>query len=257
MGTLPRSVVNSRTRKQRERHGGFSKKFLPALRWSAGALLLVLLPFTASCNLGELAVSLKAIARGLANDTAVARADLGVAPADEGSMALRSEIVSYLRRHHTGLSRLEEVMLAGGILRAAEESRTDYRLILAVIKVESRFSNWATSPKGALGLMQVMPATGRIMARELELPWAGGASLFDPVTNVQIGTSYFAKLRSRYGDVGTALMAYNRGPGALEAQAVIDPSSDEYVSRVMGTYHRLLQSSLLADARNFREVPAI
>jgi len=256
MGTLPRSVVNSRTRKQNERHGS-ARKLLPALRWSAGALLLVLLPFTASCNLGELALSLKAIARGLANETTVARAELGVAPTDEGSMALRREIVSYLRRHHTGLSRLEEVMLAGGILRAAGESRTDYRLILAVIKVESRFSNWATSPKGALGLMQVMPATGRIMARELDLPWAGGASLFDPVTNVQIGTSYFAKLRNRYGDVGTALMAYNRGPGALEARAVIDPSADAYASKVMGTYRRLLQSSLLADARNFQESPAI
>ena len=148
-------------------------------------------------------------------------------------------------------------MLADGILRTAHESKTDYRLILAVIKVESRFLNWATSPKGALGLMQVMPATGRIMARELELPWAGTASLFDPVTNVQIGTSYFAKLRSRYGDVGTALMAYNRGPGALEARAAIDPSTDGYVSKVLGAYRRLLQSSVLADARNLREAPSI
>ena len=257
MGTLPRSVVNSRTCKQRHSRRASEKKFLRALRWSAGALLLVLLPFTASCNLGELAVSLKAIARGLGDETVVALADLGVAPADEGSMGLRREIVSYLRRHHTGLSRLEEVMLAEGILRTADESRTDYRLILAVIKVESRFSNWATSPKGALGLMQVMPATGRIMARELELPWAGTASLFDPVTNVQIGTSYFAKLRSRYGDVGTALMAYNRGPGALEARAATDPSTDGYVSKVLGTYHRLLQSSVLADARDLRNAPSI
>lgn len=257
MGTLPRSVVNSPSGKRKQSRRVSAKRFLPALRWSAGALLLVLIPFTASCNLEELAVSLKAMARGLANETAVARVDLGVAPTDEGSMVLRREIVSYLRGHHTGLSRVEEVMLADGILRAAEESRTDYRLILAVIKVESRFSNWAASPKGALGLMQVMPATGRFMARELELPWAGTASLFDPVTNVQIGASYFAKLRSRYGDVGTALMAYNRGPGALEALAAIDPSTDGYVSKVLGAYHRLLQSSMLANARDLREAPSI
>lgn len=246
----------SSRRKGRPLRGGSPGARLRALRLGVGVLLVAAIPFTASCNLGELAISLGAMARGLGTGNAVALADLGDLAGGQGNVALRRDLVSYLRQHHTGLSRLEEVMLADGILRAARESHTDYRLILALIQVESTFSNWARSSQGALGLMQVMPATGRLMARELDLPWAGTATLFDPITNVQIGTSYLARMRSRYGDLGTALMAYNRGPGALEMQDEIDPSADAYVTKVLGHYHRLLRRSAQANARLSTDSPS-
>ena len=259
MAMSGRSVGKSRKRRRKSRHGagtGSPERQMRTFRWGAGVLLVLLLPFAASCNLEEFAISLKTIARGLGGESSLAKAESGFLPGSEGDAALRRDIVSYLRLHRTGLSRLEEVMLADGILKIARDSKTDYRLILALIKVESRFSNWATSSKGAMGLMQVMPSTGRRMARELHVPWAGTASLFDPVTNVHIGAAYLAKLRSQFGDLGTALMAYNRGPGALQNLGAIDPSSDGYVSKVMGHYHRLRYSSALADAGDRRTAPA-
>ncbi|MDP2661917.1 MAG: lytic transglycosylase domain-containing protein [Dehalococcoidia bacterium] len=221
----------------------------------AGVCLVALLPFSASCNLQELGLSLKSIARGL-GEAGGAPAEFALVEGDFMDLAQRKEVVTYLRRQSTGLSRVEEVTLADGILQASREYRMDYRLLLALMRVESRFSNWAISPQGAMGLMQVMPATGRRMARELSLPWAGTASLFDPVTNVQVAAGYLAKLRGRYGNLGLALMAYNRGPGALEALGAVDPNADGYVAEVLSHYHRFVRQSDMAEARGNSGAPA-
>ena len=67
-----------------------------------------------------------------------------------------------------------------------------------------------------MGLMQVMPETGEMVARELEIPWQGEATLFDPVLNVEIGTRYLRYLHSRFGTWDRALAAYNWGPDRIE-----------------------------------------
>jgi soluble lytic murein transglycosylase-like protein len=224
-------------------------------RFWGGLSLFLLLPFTTSCNLVQLGTALQTLAKGLSSDVAVARADLEAPPGDPEAIARRNEIVTYLRRYATGLSRLEEVTLANAIVRSGRQNRTDYRLILAVIQTESTFSNWAISPKGAFGLMQVMPSTGRWLARKIELPWAGNASLFDPVTNVHIGTTYLARLRSRYGDLGIALLAYNRGPAAVESDLPPDPSTDPYVLKVLSHYRRFMRATTRADVRGLPGTP--
>ena len=259
MGQTARSEARNRMRGRRRRfpapEGGMRApraQSIGRLRFWTGACLLALLPFSASCNLQELGFSLKAIARGLGDDgPATAALEVFEGRSLQGDLmdsALREDIVRYLRRYPTGLSRIEEVHLADGILQASRESGVDHRLLMALMRVESRCSNWAISPKGAMGLMQLMPSTGRLMAREMSLPWAGSASLFDPVTNVQIAARYLAKLRGRYGDMGLALMAYNRGPGAVEGGAPPDPNADGYVAKVLSQYHRLLRGSAVAEA---------
>jgi len=264
MGQTARSAVKIRWRSNGRhaarpaswsRREGLRARFGRGARSCAGVCLLALLPFSASCNLQELALSLTAMARGLGEDSGPAT-EFAAVEGDFMNLSLRKEVVGYLRRHPTGLSRVEEVTLADGILQASRETGVDYRLLLALMRVESRCSNWAISPQGAMGLMQVMPATGRRMARELRLPWAGTVSLFDPVTNVQIAARYLAKLRGRYGDMGLALMAYNRGPGALEAGVTIDPSADDYVTKVLSLYHRFLRRSALAEAGDRDGAPA-
>jgi hypothetical protein len=227
----------------------------PGRRIWASATLILLLPFATSCNLGQLGMALQTLAMGMNSEFTVARTDLSVSPVDPDTLARRNEIVTYLRRYATGLSRLEELSLANAIVRVSRQSRTDYRLILAVIQEESTFSNWAMSPRGAFGLMQVMPSTGRWLASQLDLPWAGTASLFDPVTNVRIGTNYLARLRSRYGDLQVALLAYNRGPAAVEGELPVDPSTDPYVLRVMAHYRRFLRATARADARGLPDTP--
>lgn len=100
-------------------------------------------------------------------------------------------------------------------------------LVRAVIQVESAFNPYARSPKGALGLMQLMPAT----AREL-----GVANPFNAVENVRGGVVYLRRLLDRYGNnEQLALAAYNAGPGAVDRYGETVPpyrETQNYVSRI-------------------------
>jgi soluble lytic murein transglycosylase-like protein len=100
-------------------------------------------------------------------------------------------------------------------------------LVRAVVQVESGFNPYARSPKGALGLMQLMPAT----AREL-----GVANPFNAAENVRGGVLYLRRLLDRYGnDEQLALAAYNAGPGAVDRYGETVPpyrETQDYVSRI-------------------------
>jgi len=92
--------------------------------------------------------------------------------------------------------------------RHAETHAINPALVRAVIQAESAWNTRAVSPKGALGLMQLMPET----ATEL-----GVVDPFDPAQNIQAGVRYLKRLLDRYdGNAELALAAYNAGPGAVE-----------------------------------------
>jgi soluble lytic murein transglycosylase-like protein len=102
-------------------------------------------------------------------------------------------------------------------------------LVQAVVKVESDFNARAVSPKGARGLMQVMPATAR------RFGVADPDHLFYPAPNLNAGTAYLAWLLKRYeGNLDLALAAYNAGEGAVETYRGIPPYREtrNYVKKV-------------------------
>ncbi len=117
---------------------------------------------------------------------------------------------------------------------AAEKYRLPEALILAVMAVESNFDPRAVSDKGAMGLMQLMPAT----ARELYV-----ADAWDPAQNIEGGARYLRLLANQYsGDLVKTLAAYNAGPDAVRraGEAVPDiPETREYVRKVVALYQAL------------------
>jgi soluble lytic murein transglycosylase-like protein len=115
---------------------------------------------------------------------------------------------------------------------AAEEG-LDPRLLASLVLVESRFNPVAVSPKGAIGLAQVMPET----AKEL------GIRIRDPLENLAGGAHYLRINIERFGRVDLALAAYNGGPTRMTAAKTLnrltDPEIRTYVTRVLQTYRGL------------------
>jgi soluble lytic murein transglycosylase-like protein len=151
-------------------------------------------------------------------------------PADARTLEIAREIGSY----QTRLSEAEVLAVARTLVECSEEHGLAVDLLLGVMRVESAFNNFARSNKGALGLMQVLPSTGEMVARDLGIEWRGPRTLFDPVANVRIGSAYLGWLRARYGDHERALAAYNWGPGAIDRRISRGhPVPGEYVASVL------------------------
>jgi soluble lytic murein transglycosylase-like protein len=108
---------------------------------------------------------------------------------------------------------------------AARRHGLDAKLLRAVAWTESRGRNSAVSPKGALGIMQLMPATAASL----------GVDPRDPIANIEGGAAYLAKQLSAFGSVPLALAAYNAGPGAVIRYRGIPPFAETraYVDGIM------------------------
>ena len=123
---------------------------------------------------------------------------------------------------------LEGTPYAEFIAAASEAHGVDPLLVKALIQVESGYRPKARSPKGAVGLMQIMPAT----AREYKV-----RNPFDPKANIEAGVKHLKALLDRFGSERTelALAAYNAGPGAVERFNGIPPYREtrNYVSRIL------------------------
>lgn len=107
------------------------------------------------------------------------------------------------------LSAADVERFSGYILTYSKQYDVDYKLVAAVIAQESKFKVNAKSRVGALGLMQVMPTTGKNVAQKLKLPHY---NLLDAKDNIQIGVKFISMLHKEYhGDINLMLAHYNGG----------------------------------------------
>jgi len=143
-------------------------------------------------------------------------------------------VVEHLESRHTGLSGREIRRVAATIVDECTKRDIEPKLVLGVIQVESSGYHRAVSPVGAVGLMQIMPATGEELAQDRGMAWHGPETLFDPVVNVQLGITYLQELSDRYDHIPTALAAYNWGPSRIDRRIRSGARLPQvYVERVM------------------------
>jgi soluble lytic murein transglycosylase len=134
------------------------------------------------------------------------------------------------------------------VTREANSRKLDPAWVYAVARQESAMSPDALSPAGAMGLMQLMPSTGKAVAKQLKYPMSGSAQLLEPDTNIHLGTYYLRQVLDRFDNNAVlATAAYNAGPhrvstwfperGKVDADIWVESmpfrETRQYVRRVM------------------------
>ena len=147
----------------------------------------------------------------------------------------------------TRLSRVNESnrqRFTPDINRIAAQYRLEPAFMHAVISAESAYNPWAVSPKGAMGLMQLMPGTAERF---------GVSNPYDPIANMHGGARYLRWLLDRFNDPRLAAAGYNAGEGAVQKYGNQIPPYQEtqnYVVKVLNYYQQYRQGGLYNTAYN-------
>ncbi len=131
--------------------------------------------------------------------------------------------------------------------QAAAMYNVDPNLIYAVIKQESNFNKNAVSGAGAKGLMQIIDPTSKQMARKIDTIDSKNYDIFDPYTNIHIGTKYLSYLIKYFdGNYYLAIIAYNAGMGRVDTW--LEAEYNEYTD-----YTKLLENIEYSETKNYFE----
>jgi soluble lytic murein transglycosylase-like protein len=164
-------------------------------------------------------------------DNEIAGSYVDVASSQIASFETAPSEPQSLNRHISATQNLNAI-----INNASSRSQIDADFIASVIHAESANNPRAVSPKGAQGLMQLMPETAKGL---------GVRDSFDPVENVDAGVRFLRELLLRYnGDAAKALAAYNAGPRRVQQCGGVPPyrETQAYIARVIRDYNRRKQA---------------
>ena len=140
--------------------------------------------------------------------------------------------------------------------RYSTQNELDPFLVASLIRQESEFNAGAVSHKNAVGLMQLLPGTGKKVAKEEKLRHFSANQLFTPGVNLQLGTRYFRTMVDKFGSFEYALAAYNAGSDRVEdwlsAGNYRDPQ--EFVESIPFTETREYVQAILRNASVYRQL---
>ncbi|MGA9069589.1 MAG: transglycosylase SLT domain-containing protein, partial [Terracidiphilus sp.] len=142
----------------------------------------------------------------------------------------------------------------------AAKNNLDPYLVAAQIRQESEFNPSAVSPANACGLMQVLPSVGKTLAREEGISNFQSFQLFDPATNIRLGTRYLRQTLNKFGGVTEyALAAYDAGDSRVQDWQAAGPYSgmDEFVESIPFTETRGYVESILRNMEIYKEIDAL
>ncbi len=151
-------------------------------------------------------------------------------------------VTGHLRENARSLSSQEVEHTARVLVREAKARGFEPGLVLAIIEIESQFDAFALSSVGAIGLMQLMAATGAYLAERHGIDWQGERTLFDPAANVLLSVAYLEELRDHFTELSTALAAYNYGPSAIQRRVRTGvPVPARYAQAVLAAWERSMR----------------
>jgi soluble lytic murein transglycosylase-like protein len=157
-----------------------------------------------------------------------------MASAPISGRGVRNSVIKRLKGQTTGNSRIDEI-----IVMAATRHGIEPLLLFSVMHQESAFNSEAVSPKGARGLMQLMPATAARF---------GVKNIFDPEQNIHAAAQYLRFLLDLFdGDVSLALAGYNAGEGAVKKYGYAVPPYPETINYVRKIKRRYTSLSSLSE----------
>ena len=153
--------------------------------------------------------------------------------------ALIGKIVDHMKEEDATIAEDKLRSVAKMIYEASEDYSVDYRLILAIVKIESNFKHNAVSPKGARGLLQVKPSLAKFIARDIGMQWGGPKTLDEPDKNIKIGIHLFSGLVENFDSITMALHAYHVGPTKLKTILSEKRKPDKnFINLVLTEYKR-------------------
>lgn len=151
-------------------------------------------------------------------------------------------VVTHFRERLPAKKKQEAYGLAKLLLQLSERHQVSPGLLLSVIETESSFRAEVVSSAGAVGLMQMLPATAKEVAHRYHISaYKTQEDLFNPKTNLMLGVAYIAYLRGRFGNSYHYLAAYNIGPTALNKRI----SAGNYELGAIEKYVSKIQSRTL------------
>jgi len=155
-----------------------------------------------------------------------------------------SKTAEYLKGKMVSTADAKLKAIANSVYEESQKYTIDYRLILAVMKVESNFKNEAISRKGARGLLQIKPSLAKYIAKDTSLEMEGvtSLSLHEPEKNIKIGVNYLSKLLDMFENLTSALHAYNVGPSKVKKVGTLSAApSTGFTRKVMNEYQRIIE----------------